>query len=126
MIGKTMEVKKNIVVIVAHPDDETLWCGGTILLHPDCNWFVTCLCRKNDPDRALKFKKALIALNAKGIMGNLDDGAEQKPLDKKTFKTKICERNNSFLPNLYTIFFCSIISFSRLYIKCFIKWREIH
>lgn len=71
-----------IVVIVAHPDDETLWCGGTILQHPNSNWFVACLCRRNDPDRAPKFKKALQTLNAKGIMGDLDDGPEQKPLDK--------------------------------------------
>ncbi len=24
--------QKDIAVIVAHPDDETLWCGGTMLL----------------------------------------------------------------------------------------------
>ncbi len=89
MTGETMKVKKNIVVIVAHPDNETLWCGGTMLLNPNYNWFVTCLCRMNDPDRALKFKKALIALNAKGIMGNLDDGSEQRPLDDKTVKNAI-------------------------------------
>lgn len=87
--SKTMKGKKNIVVIVAHPDDETLWCGGTMLLNPNYNWFVACLCRKYDPDRALKFKKALIAFNAMGIMGNLDDGPEQLPLDDKTVKDAI-------------------------------------
>jgi LmbE family N-acetylglucosaminyl deacetylase len=25
---------KNVAIIVAHPDDETLWAGGTILNHP--------------------------------------------------------------------------------------------
>lgn len=95
MTGKTTKRKKDIVVIVAHPDDETLWCGGTILLNPNYNWFVACLCRKNDTERALKFKKALIALNAKGIMGNLDDGAEQRPLAKKTVKDVILK----LLPN---------------------------
>ncbi|WP_079736564.1 PIG-L deacetylase family protein [Salegentibacter salegens] len=84
-----MKNQKEIAVIVAHPDDETLWCGGTMLLNPTCNWFVACLSRKNDPDRSPKFKKVLKILNAKGIMGNLDDGAEQKPLDKKAVEKVI-------------------------------------
>jgi len=25
---------KTVAIIVAHPDDETLWAGGTILSHP--------------------------------------------------------------------------------------------
>lgn len=80
---------KNIAVIVAHPDDETLWCGGTILLHPESNWFVACLCRKNDSDRAPKFNTVLKNLDAKGIMGDLDDGAQQRRLDQKAVKRAI-------------------------------------
>jgi len=67
-------------VIVAHPDDETLWAGGTILLHPDCQWTVVTLCRKSDSDRAPRFSEALKELNATGAMGDLDDGPEQVPL----------------------------------------------
>jgi LmbE family N-acetylglucosaminyl deacetylase len=67
-------------VIVAHPDDETLWAGGTILMHPDSQWTVVTVCRKSDPDRSAKFFQALGALNASGAMGNLDDGPEQSPL----------------------------------------------
>ena len=87
--AKTKRRKKEIAVIVAHPDDETLWCGGTILLNPNYNWFIACLCRKNDNERALRFKKALISLNANGIMGDLDDGAEQSPLDEKMVQNAI-------------------------------------
>jgi LmbE family N-acetylglucosaminyl deacetylase len=73
---------KTVAVIVAHPDDETLWVGGTILSHPSWKWFIVCLCRGSDNDRAPKFLKTLEILGAKGIMGDLDDGPEQKPLDE--------------------------------------------
>jgi LmbE family N-acetylglucosaminyl deacetylase len=72
---------KRVAIIVAHPDDETLWAGGTILSNPEWRCFVVCLCRKNDADRAPKFAKALNALGAHGIMGDLDDGPTQSPLN---------------------------------------------
>ena len=45
---------KAVAVIVAHPDDETLWAGGTILSHPSWQWFIVCLCRGSDKDRGLR------------------------------------------------------------------------
>ncbi len=68
------------VVIVAHPDDETLWAGGTLLLHPDCRWTVVTLTRRSDPDRALRFATAVEHYGADGIMGDLDDGPQQRAL----------------------------------------------
>jgi LmbE family N-acetylglucosaminyl deacetylase len=68
-------------MIVAHPDDETLWAGGTALLHPGWEWFVAALSRAADPDRAPRFAHALERLGASGRMGNLDDGPAQDPLD---------------------------------------------
>lgn len=67
-------------VVVAHPDDETLWAGGTMLMHPESQWTVVTLCRKSDPDRAPKFFRAIERLNATGAMGDLDDEPEQSPL----------------------------------------------
>ncbi len=72
--------RKRVALIVAHPDDETLWAGGTILTHPTWQCFVVCLCRGSDLERAPRFKQTLILLRAEGIMGDLDDGPEQTPL----------------------------------------------
>lgn len=72
--------KKTVALIVAHPDDETLWAGGTILNHPDWKFFIVCLTRGNDAERGPLFYKALKVLKAEGIMGDMDDGPEQIPL----------------------------------------------
>jgi LmbE family N-acetylglucosaminyl deacetylase len=82
---------KSVAVIVAHPDDETLWAGGTILSHPSWQWFIVCLCRKNDKDRAPRFLKTLQILGSEGIMGDLDDGPEQKPLDENELEHTILQ-----------------------------------
>jgi LmbE family N-acetylglucosaminyl deacetylase len=84
-------VFENAVVIVAHPDDETLWTGGTILIHPEINWTILTLCRLSDPDRSPKFNKAMRALGTEGIMGDLDDGPEQMPLDGHEVQCAITE-----------------------------------
>src|SRR5690606_15263811 len=70
---------KTCAVIVAHPDDETLWSGGTILGHPEWQWLVVSLCRKSDKEREAKFYQAMTRLGADGTMGDLDDGPDQSP-----------------------------------------------
>ena len=80
---------KKTLVIVAHPDDETLWTGGTLLSNPAWDSFVICLCRANDQDRAPRFHKALVALGAAGVMGDLDDGPEQSPLSPALVEAEI-------------------------------------
>ncbi len=74
---------KTAAVIVAHPDDETLWTGGTILRHPSWNWNIISLCRASDADRAPKFHAVLKILGAEGAMGDMDDGPDQDPLPEK-------------------------------------------
>jgi LmbE family N-acetylglucosaminyl deacetylase len=76
-----ISTKKRVALIVAHPDDETLWAGGTILSHPSWECFIVCLCRGSDGDRAPKFRKALQVLRSKGTMGDLEDGPDQNPLE---------------------------------------------
>ncbi len=82
---------KTVAVIVAHPDDETLWAGGTILSHPAWKCFIVCMSRQSDTERAGKFYDALKVLKSDGIMGDADDGPDQKPLDEKELQRIILE-----------------------------------
>ena len=70
--GRTPQV----AVIVAHPDDETLWTGGLLLSHPEWSPFIVTLCRGEDSDRAPKFFKAMECLGAKGA------GSERRRADQ--------------------------------------------
>ena len=84
---------KKVLVAVAHPDDETLWCGGTLLVNSDWNKTIFALTRKSDQDRAPKFSRVCRELGARGFMADLDDGPGQKPLAYDEYK-------NAFLENL--------------------------
>jgi LmbE family N-acetylglucosaminyl deacetylase len=72
--------RESVAVLVAHPDDETLWAGGTLLAHRDWAPWVTTLCRASDADRSPKFFRALAGLSALGGMADLNDDPEQTPL----------------------------------------------
>ena len=65
--------KGKALVVVAHPDDETIWMGGTMLKHPRINWTIFSLSRKDDPDRAPKFRKVAGYYKARGIISDLED-----------------------------------------------------
>ncbi len=61
------------LIIVAHPDDETIWMGGTIARHKDARWTIFALCRKSDQDRMPKFMRAAKQYGARGIICDLED-----------------------------------------------------
>lgn len=88
---------KKVALIVAHPCDETLWAGGTILSHPSWDWFIVCLCSKGEPDRVLKYKEALQLLRAEGVIGDLDGRSDQKPLND----TEVEQTIKNLLPAHY-------------------------
>lgn len=68
-----MAKKIKALCIVAHPDDELIWMGGTILANNGWEWTVYSLCRSADSDRAPKFGRACKIYKAKAIISDLDD-----------------------------------------------------
>jgi len=97
-MNKNFENIRTVCVIVAHPDDETLWAGGLILMHPEWHCKVFSLCRASDEDRAPKFQHVLLRLGASGYMADFDDGPEQSALSEKEVQQEVLNfiDNNHF------------------------------
>ena len=72
---KKLELQQKCIalVVVAHPDDETIWMGGTIARYKNISWTIFALCRKSDPDRMPKFLKVAEYYDARGIICDLED-----------------------------------------------------
>jgi len=79
------------LIIVAHPDDETLWAGGTMLMHSDSNWTVLTLCSGSDPDRESRFSKAMELYGAHGLTGDLDDSPDQPALSARDVRRTLLD-----------------------------------
>jgi len=78
-----LTMKKRVLVVVTHPDDETLWMGGTLIRNKD-KWNTTliCLTRKSDKDRYPKFKKVMKEFGVEAFIYDLDDTNYEIPLNQ--------------------------------------------
>lgn len=91
----------NALVLVAHPDDETIWLGGTMLTFDNVQWSIVSLCRGDDPDRAPKFRKVCQLYQARSIIFNLEDEgimdvAESLPGTGKRIRQALAQLGNRF------------------------------
>jgi len=73
MSSLDLDDKSRAMVLVAHPDDEIIWMGGTILTHSETSWTIVSLCRRSDPDRAPKFGRVAKHLGARGVILDVED-----------------------------------------------------
>lgn len=55
------------LLLTAHPDDETIFCGGTLLAHPGWDWHVICATYSTGQTRYDEFQSAIKAYRDAGV-----------------------------------------------------------
>lgn len=94
----------NALVIVAHPDDETIWIGGYMLRYPDWDWTVVSLCRVKDRDREPRFRNVCNLLGAESYIFDLDDTEEGffKKISLKDIEDRVMQIKDKKFEHIFT------------------------
>jgi hypothetical protein len=76
---KTSRRQRRVAVVVAHPGDEVVWCGGTIITHRKWSWRVVAIHRPAKSSRSAAFAEASRRLGSSSLIAGagpdaLDDG----------------------------------------------------
>ena len=74
------------LMIVAHPDDETIWGGAHLI---EGNYTVLCITNGNNKERKTEFKKAIKLTHSKGIILSYPDKTNGKRDNWNSSKKKI-------------------------------------
>lgn len=67
----------NALLLVAHPDDETIFCGGTMFFYSQWSWTVICMTWKKNTTRYVQFDQAMRHTRALGVNIVSFDSLEQ-------------------------------------------------
>ena len=98
-----LSLSKNIntLLLVAHPDDETIFCGGTMLCYPKWAWTVVSMTEDGRPN---EFQNAMEAFKNLGVnivsykmlgQENVDQGAKLPDLvEEKVIWEKVVREQN--------------------------------
>lgn len=85
----------NAALIVAHPDDETIFCGGTLLSYPQWKWHILCVTMQTDTNRPQEFQNAMSLYKNYGV--NIDRYLTLEKIDRNHVlsETEINDWKNS-------------------------------
>jgi LmbE family N-acetylglucosaminyl deacetylase len=61
------------LMVVAHPDDETIWAGNLLQRKKNWSWTIVSMCRASDADRKPKFENVCKIYNAESVIFDLED-----------------------------------------------------
>lgn len=65
-VGNSSGITK-AAIVVAHPDDETIWMGGTLLVHKDWYWKLYIATHNKDDDRGKELINAISQFKSQGV-----------------------------------------------------------
>ncbi len=96
----------NALIAVAHPDDEIIFSGGTMLYYPNWHWTVVTFTGPENEERFRQFKKAMEYLKSLGVgivayltLGQKDTGMKNLS-DNEFLAWKNAIQEKCFAPSL--------------------------